>query len=222
MEIPTLQVDSRKPAGSRAAARLRREGKLPAILYGHERPPVPIALDYHDIEQHLEHGVRIVQLDMGGQVQPCQFKDAQYDYLGTGLVHLDLVRVALTERIKVSVPIEFRGTPEGAGEGGVFRHELTDLEIECVVAEIPESIRVDISGLKLDDVLHVKDLGLHEGFIALVDAETVVGMVRLPMVSAPETESVLEGGEAKADADAEPEVIAKGKPEEEGGKEKKS
>ncbi|MCG8409453.1 MAG: 50S ribosomal protein L25 [Phycisphaerales bacterium] len=219
MEIPTLNVEPRKAAGSRAAARLRRSGKLPAVLYGHGREPASITLDYHDVEQHMQHGLHVVKLDMEGKVQPCQFKDAQYDYLGSTLVHIDLVRVDLTERVTVTVPLDFRGTPKGVSEGGIFHHELTELEIECVVAEIPESIRVDIFELALDQVLHVKDIQLPEGVTAMGDPESAVAVVRLPS-TAPAVEETAEAeGEA---ASAEPEVIAKGKAEDESAGEEKS
>ncbi|MFQ5411384.1 MAG: 50S ribosomal protein L25 [Phycisphaerae bacterium] len=215
MEIPTLSVEPRKAAGSRATARLRRGGKLPAILYGHGREAATLSLDTHDVEQQLEHGMHIVNLNMDGTVQACQFKDVQYDYLGTNPIHVDLIRVDLSERITLNVSLEFRGTPEGVGEGGVFRHELTDIEIACVVSEIPDSIRVDISHLGLDQILYVKDIELPEGMTAVTDPEAVVGMVRLP-IAAPET-PVAEEGEAPI---AEPEVISKGKAEEESGEEK--
>ncbi len=207
MEIPTLTVEPRKAAGSRAAGRLRNQGKLPAIVYGHGQDPMPISLSIHAVEQHIKHGLHVVNLDVQGQVQPCQFKDAQYDHLGLHLVHLDLVRVDLNERVSVSVPLEFKGTPKGAADGGVFRHEISDLEIECIVSDIPESIRVDISGMALNTVLHVKDVSLPAGITHLMDEDAVVAVVRLPSTAAEPTVP-------SEDAAAEPEVIAKGKAEE--------
>ncbi len=216
MDIPTLIIESRKAAGSRAAARLRRDGKLPAIVYGHGRTPASISLTYRDVETYLEHGLHVVKLDMDGKVQPCQFKAAQYDHLGSTLVHVDLIRVDLTERVKVTVQLDFRGTAKGTEAGGVFRHELTEIEIECVVAEIPESIRVDISELDLDEVIHAKDLVLPEGAMIAGDVEAVVGVVRLPTAVDESEPTEGEGGEEGA-AGSEPEVIAKGKPEDEAG-----
>lgn len=210
MEIPTLTVESRKSAGSRAAARLRNKGKLPAIVYGHGEEPAPVSLNTHDVEQHLKHGLHIVNLSLDGNVQPCQFKDAQYDHLGMHLVHVDLMRIDLTQRIRLSVPIDFRGTPKGISEGGIFRHELTDLEIECLVAAIPENIRVDVSGLSLNHVLHVKEIALPDGVTHVLDGEKVVAMVRLPQAVVEAPVVPVEG------APAEPEVIGKGKQEEPG------
>lgn len=214
MEIPTLKAEPRQAAGSRAAARLRRDGKLPAVVYGHKQSAESVSLVYRDVESHLEHGLHVIKLDMSGQVQPCQFKQAQYDYLGSTLVHVDLVRVDLSERVKVTVALEFRGTPKGAVEGGQIRHEMTDLEIECVVSEIPELIRVDVSDLGLDEVLHVKDIELPDGATAVSDAAAAVAVVRLPITAEAVEEAPVEAAEGETAA-AEPEVIAKGKPAEE-------
>jgi ribosomal protein L25 (general stress protein Ctc) len=90
MEIPTIKAESRQAAGSRAAARLRRKGKLPAIVSATSRT-LAVALEMHDIELHMSHGRLVLELDVQGNVQPCLIKDAHYDHLGR-LVHLDLAR----------------------------------------------------------------------------------------------------------------------------------
>lgn len=211
MQIPTIKGDSRKASGSRAAARLRRGGKVPAIVYGHKEAPVPVALDAHDMELHLGHGAHLLNVEMGGKAQPCLIKDAQYDHLGAKLVHIDLARVDLNEKVKVHVTVELRGTPKGIGEGGVLRQDMQELEIECLVTNIPEKVRIDISDLGLGSVLYVKDLKLDAGLRATNDPENVVATVRLPQVvsETPVTAAPTEGA-------TEPEVIAKGKVEEEG------
>ncbi|HWL92796.1 MAG TPA: 50S ribosomal protein L25 [Phycisphaerae bacterium] len=216
MEIPTLTIESRKAAGSRAATRLRKQGKLPAVVYGHGQDPAPIALNNHEVEQYLKRGLHVVNLKAGNDVQPCQFKDAQYDHLGISLVHVDLMRVDLAQRIKVTVPLEFRGTPKGQIEGGILRHEVSEIEVECLVANIPHSVRVDVSGMALDAVMHVKDVELPEGVAHVLDPEAVVAVVRLPAAVAEVTAAPAEAGPA------EPEVIGKGKQEVPGeGEEKK-
>lgn len=214
MEIPTLKGEQRKVAGSRAAARLRRTGKLPAIVYGHKIDPQPVTVDRHDVGLLLRRGAHLVNLEVDGAVQPCLFKDAQYDHLGDELVHLDLTRVDLTERVEVHIQLELRGTPKGIAEGGVLTVVLQELEVECQVTNIPESIRVDVSGLGLDQVLYVKDLKIDGDVKVLNDLEAVVAMVRLP-VEAPA--ATPEAAAEAAETSAEPEVIAKGKAEEEAG-----
>lgn len=205
MEIPTIQVESRKAAGSRAAVRLRNEGKLPAILYGHERDPAALSLDYKEVEQLIFSGFHVVNLSMDGKTQACQFKDAQWDHLGKRLLHLDMLRVDLNERVNVTVALDYRGTPKGAAEGGILHHAMNEIEIECVVSNIPESIRLDVNEMKLDDVLHVRDVKLPEGMTHVMDEDAVVATLKLP-VETPEA-----GVEAEEGEGAEPEVIAKGK-----------
>jgi|CXWL01.1.fsa_nt_gi large subunit ribosomal protein L25 len=212
MEIPTVKAASRKSAGSRAAARLRRSGKLPAIVYGHKENPVSVSLERHDVEQHLSRGAHLVNLEMEGKTQPCLIKDAQYDYLGAALVHLDLARVSLTESVRVKVPLELRGTPKGIAEGGVLRQELMELEVECTVTSIPERVRVNVADMTLNQVLHVKELTLDAGLKAMTDPDSVVATCRVPLVKV----EVVEPGAVAAPTAAEPEVIAKGKIEEEG------
>jgi large subunit ribosomal protein L25 len=211
MEIPTLKGDQRKVAGTRAAARLRRTGKLPAIVYGHKIDPVPVTFDSREVSKLLDHGAHVVNLELDGQLQACLFKAAQYDHLGAELVHLDLARVDLTERVKVHVEVELRGTPKGVAEGGVLRAGLKELEVECLVTNIPDKIRVEVGDLEKDQVLHVKDLHLESGLTALSDPDAVVAMVREPVVKAAEEEEAA-GAVAAAPA-AEPEVITKGKEE---------
>ncbi|RIK66211.1 MAG: 50S ribosomal protein L25 [Planctomycetota bacterium] len=208
--IPTLKAEPRKVAGGRAAARLRKAGKLPAIVYGHKQEPEPVTLDYHAVELELKGGAHLVTLDIGGRSQPCLFKDAQYDHLGATLLHMDLTRVDLNERVKVRVPLELRGTPKGVGEGGVLRQELMELEVECLVTSIPDVIRENVSELPLNAVLHVKELHLDSGITAITDGDTVVATVRVPAVH----EEI--PAAAPAEGAAEPEVIAKGKVETEG------
>jgi large subunit ribosomal protein L25 len=212
MEIPTVKAESREVAGSRAAARLRRKGKLPAIVYGHKQDPFAVTLEMHDVEQHLSHGAHLVNLDVKGKVQPCLIKDAQYDHLGAELVHLDLARVDLNEKVKVHVKLDYRGTPKGAAEGGQLRQEMMELEVECLVTNIPEHIRVNVADLALNQVLYVKDLTLDAGLQAVTDAETVVATCRLPQAQV----EVPTEGAVPVEGAAEPEVIAKGKIEEEG------
>ena len=217
MDIPTIKAEPRQAAGSRAAARLRRAGKVPAIVYGHKKDPQPITLDGHSMELHLSHGAHLLNLDVGGKMQPCLIKEAQYDYLGSALVHVDLARVDLNERVKVTVPIELRGTPKGIAEGGVLRQELADIEVECLVTSIPEKIRIDVSDMALNEVMYVKDLKLASGIVATSDAENVVATVRIPITKTAEETAAA----APVEGAAEPEVIAKGKVEEEGAPEDK-
>src|SRR5262249_28485676 len=117
--------------------------------------------------------------------------------------------VDLNERVKVTVPLELKGTPKGESEGGVLTQVLADLEIECVVTDIPDAIRHNVAEMGLDSVLHVKDIALPNGAKGLQDGELIVATVRVPL-------EVVETPAAPVEGAAEPEVITKGKGEEEG------
>ena len=211
MDIAKLEAQERQARGSSEARRLRKQGKLPAIIYGHGEAPQNIAVDQHALNQVLEHGKRIVDLAMGGAAQAALIKDVQFDYLGTNPVHVDFMRVSRDERVTVSVPLEFKGTPAGVAEGGVFVHDQVDIEVECLATEIPESIRVNVGALKIGDALHVRDLELPEGVKAISAAETVVCGVKLKR----EEEEAPAVAAAEA-GPAEPEIIGRKEKEAEG------
>lgn len=205
MEITKLQATPRQAAGSRAAQRLRKSGKLPGIVYGHEQEPEPVAVDAHEVSLLLEHGAHLVELDMDGKSQPALIKDVQFAYLGTEPVHVDFMRVGRDERVTVKVPIEYKGTPVGLNEGGVLEHDLVDLEIECLAIEIPDSIRAAIADLHLGQSLHVRDIQLPEGVTAVTSPDAIVCSVRAKKAEA-EVAPVAEG-----EAAAEPEIITRKK-----------
>jgi large subunit ribosomal protein L25 len=204
MELAHLKCESRVVAGSRAAARLRKSGRIPGIMYGHGEDTVPIAVPQHELELLLHHGAHLLELDLNGQKRPVLIKEVQYDHLGTTPVHVDLARVSLDERVRVTVPIELRGEAKGIKEGGVLDQTIADLEIECLVTQIPENVRVSVENLAIGDALHVSDIVLPEGVVALQAADLVVCNVRMPIEAKP-----AEAAPAEEAAAAEPEVIGR-------------
>jgi large subunit ribosomal protein L25 len=149
-------------------------------------------------------------LKVNGQDKQVLIKDVQFDHLGSSPLHVDFARVDLTERITVSVPLEFRGTAAGTVEGGVLEHNLVDLEVECVVTEIPESIRVNVAALKIGDNLHVRELELPAGVIAVTPAEAIVASVRSKVAELDAAAPTEEGAEAQ-----QPEIIGRKEKEKE-------
>ncbi len=209
MEIAKLKAESRLSKGSREAQRVRRQGRLPAIIYGHGQKPECVAVPADDFAYLLKHGRHLLELDMPGAKRSVLIKDVQYDHLGDKPIHVDFTLVDLSERVTVSVPLEFRGTPVGIHEGGALEHSRVDLEIECKVTEIPESIRVNVGDMKLGDILHVRDLELPEGMKAVTPAEAIVCSVRAKTAAA-EVEEVVTEGEVQ-----QPEIIGRKEKEEE-------
>lgn len=209
MQIAQLPAEKRDTQGTRAARRLRKEGKVPAILYGHGETPLLVTIPVRDLNNLLEKGAHLVELALAGAPEKCLIKDVQFDHLGIAPVHADFTRVDLHERVEVKVPLEFKGTPAGVTEGGVFEHDMVDIEIECLVTEIPDSIRVNVGDLKLGQALHVRELELPANVKAIASPEAIVAAVRAKTaeaVAAPVGE----------EAPTQPEIIGRREKTEEG------
>lgn len=204
-----LKLNKRDELGTRASRRLRQQGLVPAIVYGHGEENVAVSVSTHDIELAVQHGERLVEAQVGGKKQNYLIKDVQYDFAGQHIIHVDLTRVRLDERVTVTVPVVLRGMAVGVeSEDGVLTQHLDELECECLVTEIPEELRVSVNDLHVDDVLRVSDLDLPEGLIVQADPETPVASVSVVI-----EEEVVAAEEAE---EAEPEVIGEKKEEEEG------
>ena len=145
MEIVKLEGQVRQAGGSRAAERLRRQDRIPGIVYGHRQEPQNVAVAARELEDLIEQGSHVLELSIDGSPHSVLIKDVQFDPIGIKPIHVDFIRVDLTERVTVSVPLEFRGTPAGTHEGGIFEEHLVDIEVESQVLEIPDSIRVNIA-----------------------------------------------------------------------------
>lgn len=170
----TLKAEVREHAGSKSAARLRRENKIPAVVYGHKAEPVAVSLDRHDFTEAVHHGHRLLDVQIESEKQKVIIKDLQYDYLGKDIIHADLMRVSVTQRVKVSVPIELKGTAKGTHEGGIIEEQLDHLEVECMVTEIPEGFTVRVNELDIGDTIHASDIELPEGVRLITDPEALI------------------------------------------------
>ena len=203
-ESVELKADKREGHGSRAAARLRKQGRVPAVVYGHKQATVSVSLAQEDLENAIRHGVRVVDLRLDGGVEKALIREVQWDHLGKDVLHVDFTRVAADERIHVSVPIELRGIAPGVTGGGILDQPLHTLHVECLAVSLPESIRVNVNELQLGGAIHVKDLHLPEGVKALDDPEAIVVHIKAPE-AVPEPAAAA----AEAGAQAEPEVIGR-------------
>jgi large subunit ribosomal protein L25 len=210
----TLEVSRREQTGKETAKKLRRDGKVPAVVYGGHRDPVAITVDRKSVSeliQKSEHGIRsIFLLKMAGsdQQRHAMIKDVTIDPISRSMTHIDFVRVVMDEVVRVTVPVHLNGTAIGVKEGGLLDFQVRDLHVECLPNAIPDSIEVDVAPLGHHDYYRVKDLKLPEGVKVLDDPERVVVGV---------THARAEVSEATAEAAApvEPEVIKKGKTEDE-------
>jgi large subunit ribosomal protein L25 len=203
-----IHVDERKNHGKRNNVRLRRSGRLPAVLYGHGEEPVSLTLAADQFEASLRHGAKVVDLD-GAATGKALLQDVQWDVFFQNVLHVDLLRVRAGEKVKVEVPIELKGEAPGANEGGVVEQVLHSIEIEVSLDVIPEKLHVSIKNLQVGGHLTVKDIYDLPPGAELVDVDDDMMVVHC-IKPAAEVEAAEEG------AAAEPEVIAKGKAEEEG------
>jgi large subunit ribosomal protein L25 len=207
VETLVLKAQIRNEGGSKHAAAIRRQGMVPAVVYGHKEKPVSIAVNHHDFLVGLHLGSRLFDIELDSKKEKLLLKEIQYDHLGTNILHADFMRVSLTEKVQVEVPIEIKGTAKGATEGGVVDQHLAQLEIECIVTEIPASIPVSIKELNVGDSIKAGDIQLPQGVTLVTDPEIIVLACHL-VAEAPTAE------EAAVEAPTGPEVIGKKEKEE--------
>ena len=208
----TISARSRESRGKGAARQTRREGRIPAVLYGHGEDSVSLSVDANEL-QKLVHSISIentiVDLDLGsGEPYKVLIRELQRHPFRDEFVHIDFFHVAMDEKIQVEVPIVLIGTPTGVkNKGGVLDHQLRELEVFCLPGSIPEKIELDVSNLDLGDSIHVSDIQLPDVEI-LTELDRAVVAVLAP--------TVMEVEEVAEEALAEPEVIGRGKEAEEG------
>jgi large subunit ribosomal protein L25 len=204
-EAAVLTITKREGRGTKAAVRLRKQGRIPAVVYGHGEGTVSVSLDHDELTAAIRHGARVVDLKGdGAAVQKAQVMEVQWDHLGHEILHADFRRVSADERITVTVPIELRGTAPGVSGGGVLDQPLHTLEIECPAVSVPDSIRVTIAELQIGAAIHVRELTLPPDVKALTDPDAVVVHVTTPRVEAeaPAAAPAAEGA-------AEPEIVGR-------------
>ena len=206
-EVLVLKATIRDGSGSKNSTALRKKGMIPAIVYGHKEKPVSIAVSQRDFLASLLRGSRLFDVETAGKQEKLLIKDVQYDHLGKDILHADFMRVDLTEKIKISVPIELKGTAKGAADGGVVDQHLAQLEVECMVTSIPDAIVISIKELGVGDSIHAADIKLPAGVTLVTDPAAIVLACHV-VVEAKTTE------EADLEAPITPEVIGKAKKEE--------
>ncbi|MEX2308079.1 MAG: 50S ribosomal protein L25 [Pirellulales bacterium] len=204
-----LHVEKRNTAGKRNNVRLRRQGRLPAILYGHGEDPVSLTLAADEFESSLRHGAKVVDLE-GDASGKALLQEVQWDTFFQQVLHVDLLRVRAGERVTVDVPIELRGEAPGGRAGGVIEQMIHSIEIEVALDVIPDKLHLNINRLEIDGHLTAKDIeDLPQGAKILSDEDAAIVHCIMPAV---EEEEAAPAEEAVA---GEPEVIGKGKEEEE-------
>ncbi len=195
----TLKTTPRTQSGSRAAIKLRKQGLVPAIVYGHKLANVQVAVNAEELDRaiRIQH-VRVLELEINGKPETVLIRELQWDYLGKQMIHVDFERKDRAELVRVTVPVELRNAPKATG-GGVLDQPRHTLHVECPLGSIPEAIRIDITNLTLGHPIHVRELTLPAGITVLELPEAVVVQLKLPGIE-PVAAAVTEPG-------AGPEVI---------------
>jgi len=214
-QVTTIAAEPREDFGKNCSRRLRRSGRIPAVVYGGGGPAIPITVNPRGLSPivHSEAGHTVIlNLEVRGRAPArVMLKDWQVEPIHGELLHVDLVRIASDAKLKLKVPIHVTGQPKGVKvQGGIFEFVLRELEVECLPDDIPEHVTVDVTELLIGRHLRVSDLPIGPRVKVLTDPARVVAHVVALRAEEKPAEVVAEV------APAEPEVIRKGKAEEEG------
>src|SRR5262249_7299068 len=148
---------------TRVVRRLRAQGRIPGIIYGHKQDPVPISLARDAVWDMIKRSTHLAELSLGGTTEMVLVRDVPWDHLGREILHLDSARVSAEETTETEVRLDVKGTAIGVSEGGVLGQPVPSVSVTCRAGAIPDSIRVDVSGLHLGEAIHIRDLVLPEG-----------------------------------------------------------
>lgn len=203
MERHSLKVKAREETGKGVARKLRREGLLPGVVYGRKRQPQPLIVNPEELQNKVSGNV-IFDLDITGDGEGSEtvmIKDIQRDPIKGNLIHIDFQHISMDEKISVSVLLNLQGDAEGIREGGVLQQLLREVEVECLPANIPEELTLDISELTIGNSLLVSDLEVPDDVEVLTPLDEVIVTIVTP------TELVEEEEEEEEEEFLEPEVI---------------
>lgn len=185
MERWVMEVQSRRETGKGPARRIRREGRIPGVLYSPRVDPIPVSADPMEVKRVLSSGDNVLidlRIRDGEQVRQylAMVKDYQVHPVKDQLWHVDFYEISLQEEIEVEVPLAFVGKPIGVKMGGLLNPLLRSLEISCLPGQLPEHLKVDCSSLQIGESLHVSDLIIPDGVRVKTDPSTPVVTILAP------------------------------------------
>lgn len=187
LETLEIQVNARERGTKRQARRLRREGKIPAILYGPKVEPIALELNKKDFFTRVaglegSHLVRFKSVSTTLTDKVALVKEMQYHPISGDVMHADFYEVDLTATIEVSVPLHFVGKAAGVVRGGILQPIVREIQVECLPLDIPEFFNVDVSALDIGDSVHIEELRMPEGVTAVYDSNFALVTVATPTV----------------------------------------
>jgi large subunit ribosomal protein L25 len=187
LETLEIQVSAREPGSKHQARRLRREGKIPAILYGPKVQSIALELNKKEFSTRVAdlEGSHLVRLKSGSTTladKVALVKEMQYHPISGDVIHADFYEVDLTARIEVSVPLHFVGKAAGVVRGGILQPIVREIQVECLPLDIPEFFNVDVGALDIGDSVHVEELPMPKGVTAVYDSNFALVTVATPTV----------------------------------------
>jgi large subunit ribosomal protein L25 len=216
MATASLSATARSTAGKGAARSLRREGSVPAVIYGHARQAQSLAVPTRDLEKLLDvisAGSTVVELSIDGKPARTLIREIQRHPFKKQILHVDFQELVAGEKIVVSIPIVLHGVPEGVRlGGGILDQVLRELEIEVDPANIPNHLDLDVTDLVVGHSLHVRDLKIPAGVTVMADEDAPIALVQISRAAIEEETAATPAEDA---VPAEPELIRKTKDEEE-------
>jgi large subunit ribosomal protein L25 len=199
LETLEIQADTRDAGTKQKARRLRRAGKIPGILYGPKTQPVALELNAKEFSSRVAglEGSHLVRLKSGSTTlseKVALVKDMQHHPISGDVIHADLYEVDLTAKIQVHVPLHFVGKAVGVTRGGILQPIVRELQVECLPLDIPEFFNVEVSGLDIGDGVHIEDLPMPSGVVAIYESNFALVTVATPTVEeAPTAAPAAEG-----------------------------
>lgn len=213
-QIRKLAATSREETGKGAARRLRRSGRIPAVVYGRGEETQSLSVDAHELERlfsDISIENTVIDLKVGRKkALKTLVREVQAHPFKPIILHVDFYQIHTGESITLDIPIRLVGTSTGVKEGGILDHHLHELHVECLPAAIPEAIEVDITELDLGDSVHVRDLALPEGVETDVDGDRTICSVVTPTVLQVAEELVEPELEEGLEEGVEPELVGEG------------
>ena len=187
METLEIQVETREVGSKRQARRMRREGKIPGVLYGPKTSPVPLELNKKEFSSRVaglegSHLVRLKSPSSALAEKVALVKEMQYHPITGEVIHTDLYEVDLTARIQVRVPLHFVGKAAGVVRGGILQPIVREIEVECLPLDIPEFFNVEVSALDIGDSIHIEELSMPEGVTVVSESNLALVAVVPPTV----------------------------------------
>jgi large subunit ribosomal protein L25 len=189
-----VRAEARDPAknkgtGTKFSRKLRSQGRIPAIIYGHKQAPTPISLSRDAVWEMIKKRTHLAELEIeGAPSETVLVRDIQWDHLGKEILHLDFARVSVGEAIETEVRVDLKGVAPGVAEGGVLEHLIHALHVICRADAIPDEIKVDVSELRIGQAIHIKELKLPEGVTPKGDPDQMVVHVTTPAAQVAATE----------------------------------